>query len=122
MDISEEALKFIQETPLAREILLLLTKDPNTFFMHSTRNGPQAGVISSTDGLYSSEYPNTYTGERATEAWAVLENLDKLGVLKSLIAGCGSPFFYCVAEERFDNISCENQTPEIRQGLRKLLN
>jgi len=128
MDISEEALKYIDENPLAKEILLLLIKNPDTYFVHINWNGPQAGVIPSTEMVIDSrDFPNTYTGQRVEEAIKVLRDLENLGVLQNWIRGRSSSFTYCLAGEEFYDFSEDkgtpgaNKTPEIREELSKLL-
>ena len=121
MDIGEKALEYIRGNPLAREILLSLTKDPDTIFMRSSLKGSQAGVISTKLGsICSDDYATDYVGERAKETAEVLKRLERLKVLEGWITGCSSPSFYKIACEEF-SLAGVNESPEIRQELHRVL-
>ncbi len=122
MGLSEEAAKFIQATPLARDILLQLTEEAHTYFIFQARNST-AELAHVRGGCFQTLFSKIqYTGEKAKQAWAVLESLKELGVLECKVDGTNSPYFYNVAGERFyEGVNHINRTPEIRQELRKHL-
>ena len=124
MELDKQVDEFIKQNPLARQMMLQLTEDPNTFFASNDSIPLIFEVNIACDILHLKEGRTKYVGEQFAPAEQVLSELKSLGFLQRWCAGCVSPHFYNFIGDKFDLETCGdkiNNNPQFRKDLREYL-
>lgn len=124
MELDKKVDEFIRQTPLARQMMLELTEDPNIFFAMKDFPPRIFAVDMEGGSLHLKEGRPEYVGEQFVPATQVLSELKSLGFLQRWCASCVSPYFYNFSEDKFDLESSGgkiNNAPQFRAELREYL-